>query len=318
MKRPAHRIVSLLPSATEIACALGLAEELVGITHCCDHPRDQIAGKPVVVRSALPVDEMSLREIDVAVSGRLRRGESLYLVDEELLRELAPTLLLTQDLCQVCAPSGNEVSRAVQSLEPKPRVLWMSPHSLADIHSDIVMVGEATERMAEARQIVASMERRVEEVRRKCARAPRPRVFCAEWLDPLYCSGHWVPEMVEIAGGHDVLGRTWKDSVRVAWDSVRAADPEVIIVMACGMSCAEAADAAEWLRALPVFDEVSAARNGRFFAVDAAYFSTPGPRVAEGVELLAHLIHPELSDWHGSGEAFATLDCESYRAAQNL
>jgi iron complex transport system substrate-binding protein len=307
MKRNDHRIVSLLPSATEIACALGLGDRLVGITHCCSYPKDEIEGKPVVVRSALPIDEMSLREIDVAVAERVRQGQSLYLVDEVLLRELAPTLLLTQDLCQVCAPAGNEIARALEALATKPEVIWMSPHSLADIQSDILTVGETTEHATEARRLIGGMERRIERIRRACADVACPRVFCAEWLDPLYCSGHWVPEMVEIAGGQEVLGRKWKDSVRVSWESVRAAEPEAIIVMACGMSCLEAAEAADWLRALPGFDKLPAARDERIYAVDAAYFSTPGPRVADGVELLAHLIHPECCEWLGAADAFAPV-----------
>jgi iron complex transport system substrate-binding protein len=308
MNRRAHRIVSLLPSATEIACALGLADELLGVTHCCDYPKEQIAGKPVVVRSALPVHEMSLGEIDVAVSQRLRTGESLYLVDEQRLNELAPTLLLTQDLCQVCAPAGNEVSRALQALATKPRVVWMSPHSLADIQKDILAVGDAAERIAEARRVVANMEDRIRRVQQACANAPRVRVFCAEWVDPLYCCGHWVPEMVEIAGGSDALGRKWNDSVRVSWESVREAAPEVLIVMPCGMNCSQAQDAVEWLRARPGFEQLPAVRNGRVFAVDAAYFSKPGPRVVDGLELLAHLLHPEISDWRGASDAFTVID----------
>src|SRR5690349_9292896 len=153
MNRVDHRIVSLLPSATEIVCALGLGEQLVGITHCCDYPKEQIEGKAVVVRSALPVDEMSLSEIDRAVAEQLRKGESLYVVNEALLGQLAPTLLLTQDLCQVCAPAGNEISRALGALAIKPQVIWMSPHSLADILSDILTVAAATDRLPEARKL---------------------------------------------------------------------------------------------------------------------------------------------------------------------
>jgi iron complex transport system substrate-binding protein len=288
-----HRIVSLLPSATEIACALGLGEQLVGITHCCDFPAKEIEGKPVVVHSALPVHEMELREIDVAVSARLHAGESLYLVDEELLRALAPTLLLTQDLCQVCAPAGNEVARALKALPEKPEVIWMSPHSLADIQSDIMTVGNATGRAREAQHLVSAMRGRIEQVRRRTAAIPdRPRIFCAEWLDPLYCSGHWVPEMVEIAGGCDPLGRKWKDSVRVAWEDVVAAEPDVIVVMACGLNCSEALEEMDWLQDQPGFHDLAAVRNGRFYAVDAGYFSRPGPRVVDGIELLADLLHP--------------------------
>jgi len=309
MKRTEHRIVSLLPSATEIACALGLEKELVGITHCCDYPKEEIEGKAVVVRSALPIDEMTMSEIDSAVAERLREGESLYLVDEELLRQLEPTLLLTQDLCQVCAPAGNEISRALGALATKPHVIWMSPHSLTDIQSDIIVVGGATDRLQEADAVVSRMRKRLQEVQRACASVERPSVFCAEWLDPLYCSGHWVPEMVEVAGGREVLGKKWKDSVRVSWESVREAEPEVILVMACGMSCEEGIEAAGWMRPQPGFSEIPAVRNDRVFAVDASCFSKPGPRVVEGVELLAHLLQPDRCEWRGAADAFAWIDC---------
>ena len=311
-----HRIVSLLPSATEIACALGLADQLVGVTHCCDYPKEQLAGKPVVVRSALPIHEMSLSEIDVAVSKRLRDGESLYLLDDTLLHELNPTLLLTQDLCQVCAPAGNEIARALQILKTKPHIIWMSPHSLSDIQSDILSVGEATRRLPEARQVISTMDYRLQKVRSSNVNLPRPRVFCAEWLDPLYCSGHWIPEMVEIAGGYDVLGRKWKDSIRVSWNAVRDASPDIIVVMACGMSCAETVAAADWLRAQPSFDKLSAVQSGRVFAVDASYFSKPGPRVVEGVQLLAHLFHPDHSPWSGPSDAYS-LCCATGRAQKS-
>lgn len=301
----AHRIVSLLPSATEIACALGLGDQLLAITHCCDYPPDQIARKPLVVHSALPVDEMSCNEIDVAVSARLRAGESLYHVDEQLLRELNPTLLLTQDLCQVCAPSGNEVSRALAALPQKPQVIWMSPHSIADIQSDITAVAKAAGREAEAHRLFIQMSARLARVADAVKSVPRPRVFCAEWIDPLFCSGHWIPEMVEIAGGTEVLGRKWKDSVRLNWNQVLETQPEIIILMACGYNCDEAMRRSAWLAEQPGFADLPAVRQNRVYVVDAGYFSRPGPRVIEGTELLAHLIHPHRSPWAGSPEAFA-------------
>jgi iron complex transport system substrate-binding protein len=309
-QRTEHRIVSLLPSATEIACALGLGEQLVGITHCCDHPRDEIQGKAVVVRSALPVHEMSMSEIDKAVAERLHSGESLYLIQEDLLRDLAPTLLLTQDLCQVCAPAGNEIARALKALKTEPRIVWMSPHSIHDIESDILAVGKAANSLPQAQRLIASMEDRLDYVRRRCWNAERVRVFCAEWLDPLYCSGHWVPEMVEIAGGHDLLGRKWKDSARISWENVRDAAPDVILVMACGMKCADAGEAAGWLRSQSGFEELTAVRNNRVFVLDASYFSKPGPRVVDGTELLAHLLHPEIFSWSGAPDAFALIQYE--------
>jgi iron complex transport system substrate-binding protein len=187
------RLVSFLPSATEMACALGLMDQLLGITHCCDYP-PEIRGKPLVVHGNIPVDELSLAEIDSSVSAALGRGESLYHVDERLLRELAPTHILTQDLCQVCAPAGNEVTRALKALPHQPQVLWMSPHSIAQIEGDLRELGKATGHEAEAERLIAEGRRRLQRVSDRVAQtAHRPRVFCAEWIDPLFCAGHWTP-----------------------------------------------------------------------------------------------------------------------------
>jgi iron complex transport system substrate-binding protein len=308
------RLVSLLPSATEMACALGLADRLFGVTHCCDYPPG-IRGKPLVVHGNIPVDELSLSEIDQAVSAALGRGESLYQVDEQLLRELAPTHILTQDLCQVCAPAGNEVTRALKALPHKPQVLWMSPHSIADIEGNLLELGQATGRKAQAEHLIATGRERLGRIAERVKRAThRPRVFCAEWVDPLFCAGHWTPEMVEIAGGFDVLGRKWADSVRVTWDAVREAAPEMIILMPCGYNLASAKAQAAWLFQQPGWAELPAVRDNRLFAVDAGYFSRPGPRVVDGTELLAHLLHPELFEWQGAPDAFEKLDCSTCAA----
>lgn len=308
VKREGLRLVSLLPSATEMACALGLADQLLGITHCCDYP-PEIRGKPVVVHSNIPVDDLSLREIDRAVSECLRQGGSLYHVDDQLLRELAPTHVLTQDLCQVCAPAGNEVSRALRALSRQPQVLSMSPHSITEIHGDLRDLGQATGREAQAERLIAASNARLQNVADRAARPRhRPRVFCAEWVDPLFCAGHWVPEMVEIAGGRDVHGRKWADSVRVSWESVREAAPEVVILMPCGFQ----SHCAQWqiasLLQQPGWAELPAARNARVFAVDGGYFNRPSLRVVDGVELLAHLLHPEQCAWHGPTDAFVRID----------
>jgi iron complex transport system substrate-binding protein len=305
------RLVSLLPSATEMACALGLADQLLGITHCCDYP-PEIRGKPLVVHGNIPVGELSLREIDSAVSAALGRGESLYHVDAQLLSELAPTHILTQDLCQVCAPAGNEVTRALKALPHQPQVLWMSPHSIAEIHSNLRELGQATGREAEAERLITAGNTRLQKVTAQVAHARhRPRVFCAEWIDPLFCAGHWTPEMVEIAGGTDVLGRKWADSVRVTWDAVREAAPEILILMPCGYDRDSARAQATWLFKQSGWSDLPAVRNELVFAVDAGYFSRPGPRVADGTELLAHLLHPEVSDWNGPADAFMKIDCSA-------
>lgn len=305
------RLVSLLPSATEMACALGLADQLLGITHCCDYP-PEIRGKPLVVHGNIPVGELSLREIDSAVSASLARGESLYHVDEQLLRELAPTHILTQDLCQVCAPAGNEVTRALKALPHQPQVLWMSPHSIGQIEGNLRELGKATGREAEAEHLITAGRSRLENISERVAQTThRPRVFCAEWITPLFCAGHWTPEMVEIAGGTDVLGRKWADSVRVSWDAVREAAPEMLILMPCGYDCDSARAQAAWLVQQPGWFDLPAVRNDLVFAVDAGYFSRPGPRVVDGTELLAHLFHPEVFDWNGPADAFMKIDCSA-------
>lgn len=299
------RIVSFLPSATEIVCALGLADYLVGITHECDYP-PEVRSKPAVVRPAIPLADMSVGEIDAAVSARIRSGQSLYQVDEQLLHELAPTLILTQNLCQVCAPSGNELTHVLKVLQPKPRVLWFAPRSLAGIEENLRELGLATGRVNEAEAVIASGRAKLERVAELVRHAPvRPRVFCMEWVDPVYCSGHWVPEMVELAGGIDALSRKGADSVRVGWDEVINWAPEVVIVSPCGFNLSAASDQALQLFGRPGWKELPAVDQKRVYAVDAnSYFARPGPRVIEGIELLAHIIHPGLCLWNGPKNAF--------------
>lgn len=304
----AQRIVSFLPSATEMACALGLGDRLVGITHECDYP-PEIEGKQVVVRSALPIERMSQHEIDIAVAERMRQGLSLYQVDEALMREIAPDLILTQDLCQVCAPSGNEVAQLLRALPNKPEILWLTPTSLEQIFDNLRELGEATSRLPQAEAVIADGRARLEKI--AAATGPlshRPRVFCMEWIDPVYCSGHWVPEMVRIAGGTDELAREGADSVRIPWEDVLRWAPEVLILMPCGYDLAGVVERAPRLFAYPGWSELPAVRAGRVYAVDAnSYFARPGPRVIEGIHLLAHLLHPDRFDWKGPPEAFRRL-----------
>jgi iron complex transport system substrate-binding protein len=306
--RTAPRIVSLLPSASEMACALGLADQLVGVTHECDYPPEARA-KPAVVRNALDLAAMSQRQIDEAVSARLRDGLGLYELDAALIERLSPDLIITQSLCDVCAPSGNEIARLLDTLSKKPEILWMTPRSLAEIDDNLRDLGRATGRLARAERLIDEGHARLAAVA-AAARgiARRPRVFCMEWLDPVYCCGHWVPEMVGIAGGEDALGRLGSDSVRVAWDDVLAWAPEVLILMPCGYDL-EAADArAPALFDRPGVETLPAVRDGRVYVVDAnSYFARPGPRVVDGVELLAHLIHPDRFGWSGQPDAFRRL-----------
>ena len=303
------RIVSFLPSATEIACALGLADSLLGITHECDYP-PEVRSKPVVVRNVLPIETMSQGEIDRAVAERMRAGLSLYQIDEQLLREIAPDLILTQDLCQVCAPSGNEVTQVLQSLPKTPQILWMTPRNVAEIFENVRDLGVATGRTQEAEKLVEKWKTRMEALTLKTATiASRPRVFCMEWLDPVYASGHWVPELVQMAGGVDEIGRQGGESVRVSWDDIVAWAPEVLVIMPCGFNLQQTMKQI-WTvfgqygsqAGGSHFFDLPAVRNGRVYAVDAnSYFARPGPRVVEGAELLAHIIHPDLFDFDFSG-----------------
>ena len=304
MSETRPRIVSFLPSATEIACALGLSESLLGITHECDYP-PEIRTKPIVVRNVLPIEQMSQGEIDRAVAERMRAGLSLYQIDEPLLRQLAPDLILTQDLCQVCAPSGNEVSQVLKSLPKTPQILWMTPRSLSEIFDNVHDLGAATGRTSEADALVNDCTSRLEALSERMSVATtRPRVFCMEWLDPVFASGHWVPELVKIAGGVDALGSERGESVRISWDDVAAYAPEVLVIMPCGFNLQQTMKQI-WSVFAPYgseagrshFVKLPAVKNNRVYAVDAnSYFARPGPRVVEGAELLARLIHPELFD----------------------
>ena len=293
-----------------MACALGLADSIAGITHECDYP-PEIKSKPVVVRAVLPLEKMSQSEIDRAVADRIREGQSLYEIDEQLLRKLAPDLILTQNLCQVCAPSGNEVSQVIKALPKAPQVLWLTPQSLSEIFDNVRELGAATDRTAEAETLVNDCRRRLDSLaNRTAAVSYRPRVFCMEWLDPVYASGHWVPELVRIAGGIDELGRERGESVRISWEEIAAWSPEVLVIMPCGFNLQQTMKQV-WsvfgYHSSPFFD-LPAVRNGRVYAVDAnSYFARPGPRVVEGAELLAQLIHPELFP-SADSNAFQTID----------
>src|SRR5688572_15916881 len=291
-------IVSFLPSATEMACALGLADSIVGITHECDYP-PEVRSKPVVVRNVLPIEKMSQSEIDRAVAARIREGQSLYEIDEQLLRELAPDLILTQNLCQVCAPSGNEVSQVIKALPKAPQILWLTPQSLSEILDNVRELGAATDRTSEADALINDCQNRLKTLAQRTQSVRKPKVFCMEWLDPVYASGHWVPELVKIAGGVDELGRERGESVRISWDEIAAWAPEVLVIMPCGFNLEQTMKQiwSVFGRKTSPFFDLPAVRNRRVYAVDAnSFFARPGPRVVEGAELLARLIHPQLFD----------------------
>jgi iron complex transport system substrate-binding protein len=282
------RIVSFLPAGTETVHALGAGAELVGRSHECDYPAS-VTDLPVVSRPALDLDGASPEEIDNAVSGRMETGASMYAIDEVLLRKLRPDVIITQNLCRVCAPSGNELSRAVKDFDVTPEILFLTPRNVAEVEENILAVGKAIGREGNAESLVRSNRERIALVSAAVAGAPPRRVVFLEWTEPLFCGGHWVPEMVKMAGGEDPLGRPGDDSIRMTWDDVAAASPEIIIVSPCGYGLEESVELA---RSIP------RDLDARVYAVDAnAYFARPGPRLAEGVELLAHLFHPDRVAW---------------------
>lgn len=288
------RICSLLPSATEIAYALGLGDSILGVSHECDFPADA-ASKPSLLRPRVNLSA-SPAEMDREVREIIGRGESIYAVDAELLESLAPDLILTQDLCHVCAASPDDLATALTRFRKPPKVLSLTPRSLREVWDDVRRVGQATGHQREAEVLASSLEQRVMSIAEIAASAPsRPRVLCLEWLDPYYVGGHWVPEMVGFAGGEDVLGRLREPSFCVSADQIMRSRPDVIVVMPCGYGLDRAA--AEFrFELLPSGAEaLPALREKRVYAVNAnAYFSRPGPRLADGAALLAHLVHPEL------------------------
>jgi iron complex transport system substrate-binding protein len=288
------RICSLLPSATEILYALGLGDSVVGVTHECDFPPDA-ANKPALIRPRVD-PQAAASEIDRQVSELVSCGESIYAVDAELLGSLVPDLIITQDLCHVCAASPDDLATALTRLPKKPRVLALTPHSLRDVWDDVRKIGEATQRRREAQALSITLEQRVAAIEAKVAQAKtRPRVLCIEWLDPYYVGGHWVPEMVANAGGQDVLGRAGEPSFRVSPEEIAATGAEIIIVMPCGFGVERAVSEYQAAKFPDGWLDLPAVREGCVYAIDAnSYSARPGPRLADGVAILAHLFHPSL------------------------
>jgi iron complex transport system substrate-binding protein len=298
----------LLPSATEIVYALGLGDQLYGVSHECDYP-PEAAAKPTLIRSAFDQSSLSSLEIDHAVMERLRSGEGVYTIDQDLLRQAEPDLILTQELCDVCAVPYSEVKRAVDQLVSQPRLLPLSPSLLGDVLQDISRVGEATGREEQAGFLVRRLRERIDRVTARTATAAeRPATFCLEWADPLYVAGHWIPEMVEMAGGIDGLGGKGKPSVQIEWERVVKYAPEVVILMPCGFDVERAVREVPLLTRLPGWSDLPAVQRGQVYAVNAtAYFSRSGPRLVDGLELLAKILHPELFPGPIPGEAARPL-----------
>lgn len=288
-----HRIVSLLPAATEIAAALGLMDQVVGVSHECDFPANANE-RPRVTHCPVHDAGLTSREVDEWVRRALRENGTIYSIDEPLLRSLRSDVILTQKLCDVCAVGYGTVARLAETLPGPPTVVNLEPSSLSDIFDDIRRVAEVCDVPERAERLIASLSERVESVHKRAAKiADRPRCFLMEWIDPPFCSGHWAPELVEIAGGYDPLGRKHQPSAQIDWQEVLDAQPEIIVLALCGYDIDRARRDYELLRRFPDFDSLPAAQSENVCVVDAsAYFARPGPRIVDSAEILAGILHP--------------------------
>jgi iron complex transport system substrate-binding protein len=283
------RIVSLVPSATEMLFALGLGSDLIAVTHECDYPEAAL-DLPRVTRDVLPAG-LTSAQIDAAVKERTLAGESIYELDTELLHELGPDLIVTQALCAVCAVSYDDVRAVAEEIATRPEVISLDPHTVGEILGDARTLAQATDRKDAGVDLINDAAHRIDRVRLAVRNARRrPRVVALEWLDPPFAAGHWTPQLIDYAGGEDVLGFAGEHSEQHTWDRVIASQPDVVVVMPCGYDAEIAHREAEMHR-----DQLAAVGAGEVVAVDAAaYFSRPGPRIIEGLELLASILHPEL------------------------
>ena len=282
------RIVSLVPHATELLFELGLGEDVVGVTHECDHPT-QARGKPQVTRDVLPPG-LDAAAIDAAVRERTERGDAIYELDEEALHELAPDLIVTQELCPVCAVSYEDVLTVAERLESCPKVIALDPHTIGETLGDVRTLAQATDRKDEGVDLVERQAARIDRVKVAVKDAARPRVAAIEWFDPVFIGGHWTPQLIDLAGGEDVLGFPGERSEQSTWEMVAAARPDVVLAIPCGYDAPRAREEAERFA-----EQLASTGASRVVAFDAsAYFSRPGPRLVDGLETLAHALHPDL------------------------
>jgi iron complex transport system substrate-binding protein len=295
MSHTPPRIVSLLPSATEIVCALGLSDSLVGVTHECDYPAEVI-GKPVLTASRISHQTMTSAQIDHAVRSQLDGHGSIYDLNEDLLRELKPDLILTQELCEVCAVSYRQVEQAARVFEADVKVVSLEPNTLQDIFANVRAVGALTDRDAEAIALVRDLTTRLDALALALTEVEtRPRTLVLEWLEPPFAPGHWVPEQVAFAGGDASFGRAGLDSTTTSTEELRAYDPEKIVLAPCGYYKEDTLRALADARLPAGWHDLTATKAGEVWAVDAtSYFSRPGPRTVRGAEILARVLHPDI------------------------
>ena len=290
------KICSLLPSSTEILYALGLDEHVAAVTHECDYP-PAAKSKPRITESVIDHERLTSFEIDHHVSSNIGRHGSIYRLKEDLLEDLKPDLILTQELCDVCAVSYKEVQRAARILEGQTRIVSLEPNTLEDVLDTMLLVGDVTGRREIAERRVRELKARLDRVRARVKGAPRPRVYAMEWLDPPFSGGHWVPEMVEIAGGREVLGKAGAKSERLPPERIIEAQPEIVVLMPCGFPLERTIEEYQRTTFFAGWDSLPAVRNRRIYAVDgSAYFNRPGPRLIDGVEILSEIFHPGGAD----------------------
>ena len=287
------RICSLVPGATEVVAALGLADQLVGLSHECDFP-PHLPNIPVMVRARIESQALSSAQIDAQVGTMLSSGESLYELDEPRLLAAKPELLITQDLCDVCAITPSQLRAVLPKIDPPPRLVTLNPRRLNDVLQDITVLGIALEKQQAGAQFADRLRGRLDAVKKMVSTtSTRPRVACLEWLSPLYTAGHWVPDMVEAAGGVDALAQAGAASHRIDWDTLTASAPDVIVLMPCGFTISRTKAELATITDHPQWKALPAVRRGEVYLVDAlSYFSRPGPRLIDGVEQLAAIFHP--------------------------
>jgi iron complex transport system substrate-binding protein len=311
---PDLKICSLLPSATEIVFALGRGDNLVAVTHECDFP-PEAARLPVITKSTLDHRTHGSREIHNHISSAVHAGSSIYALDQDLLDRLSPDLILTQELCDVCAVSYDVVEKAVHRLEGHRLILSLEPTSLGGILETVEQVGEATGAQERAAVVVRELQKRIDGIAARAQIASRrPRVHAMEWLDPPFTAGHWVPEMIRLAGGRQELAREGRPSSQIAWSRIADYDPEIIVLMPCGFSLERTSEEFARVTLPDEWRGLSAARSGHVYAVNgSAYFNRPGPRIVEGVEILAEIMHPELFPRTMPREAWQRLEVDPIR-----
>lgn len=287
-----NRIVSFLPSATEILYELGVGNQVLAVTHECNYP-PEAKGKPRVIRSVFDPQKMTSQEIDRKVVDLMKSNQDIYILDEEVLKNADPNLILAQGICEVCSPFTKEINRAVKVLGGKPEVIILDPRNLDDILDNISEIGRKVGKVAEAQAFVSNLRTRIKTVQHT-RKGARPRVVCVEWLDPLFTAGHWIPQMVTIAGGINGISETGDQSRRMTVDEIIAFDPDIIVLMPCGFDIKRTLQEYEGIADHAKWKSLRAVKQGQVYAVNAnEYFSKPGPRTVVGLEILAKIINPD-------------------------